>query len=74
MELTLKMDDGTVVKSKQFEITMTSISTTKNGTFARIGLSFFTDDTKFVNALFTEMRKKARFLQVNGRTLAAGVF
>ena len=74
MELTLKMDDGTVVKSKQFEITMTSISTTKNGTFARIGLSFFTDNAKLVNALFTEMRKKARFLQVNGRTLAAGVF
>ena len=24
--------------------------------------------------LVTEMRKKARFLQVNGRTLAAGVF
>lgn len=57
MELTLKMDDGTVVRSKQLEITMTSISTTKNGTFARIGLSFFTDDGKFVDALFTEIRK-----------------
>lgn len=57
MELTLKMDDGTVVRSKQLEITMTSISTTKNGTFARIGLSFFTDDGKFVDALFTEMHK-----------------
>lgn len=51
------MDDGTVVRSKQFEITMTSISTTKNGTFARIGLSFFTDNAKLVNALFTEMHK-----------------
>lgn len=57
MELTLKMDDGTVVRSKRLEITMTSISTTKNGTFARIGLSFFTDDGKFVHALFTEMNK-----------------
>ena len=73
MELTLKMDDGTVIRSKQLEITISSTST-KNGTFARIGVSFFTDDTKFVYALFTEMRKKARFLQVNGRTLAAGVF
>ena len=57
MELTLKMDDGTVVRSKQLEITMTSISTTENGIFARIGLSFFTDNTKFVDALFTEIRK-----------------
>lgn len=57
MELTLKMDYGTVVRSKQVEITMTSMSTTKNGTFARIGLSFLTDDAKFVNALLTEMHK-----------------
>lgn len=55
MELTLKMDDGTVVRSKQLEVVMTSMSTTKNGTFARIGLSFFTDNAKFVDALFTEM-------------------
>lgn len=56
MELTLKMDDGTVVRSRQFEITISSMST-KNGTFARIGLSFFTDNAKLVNALFTEMNK-----------------
>ena len=62
MELTLKMDDGTVIRSKQLEVVMTSMSTIKNGTFARIGLSFFTDNAKFVDALFTEMRKKARFL------------
>ena len=61
MELTLKMDDDTVIRSKQLEITISSMST-KNGTFARIGLSFFTDNAKFVDALFTEMRKKARFL------------
>ena len=61
MELTLKMDDGTVIRSKQLEITISSMST-KNGTFARIGLSFFTDNAKFVDALFTEMHKKARFL------------
>ena len=48
------MDDGTVIRSKQLEITISSMST-KNGTFARIGVSFFTDDTKFVDALFTEM-------------------
>ena len=57
MELTLKMDDGTVIRSKQLEVTMISMSTTKNGTFARIGLSFFTDNAKFVDALFTEMHK-----------------
>ena len=57
MELTLKMDDGTVIRSKQLEVTMTSMSTTKNDGIARIGISFFTDDAKFVNALFTEMRK-----------------
>ncbi len=57
MELTLKMDDGTVIRSKQLEVTMTSMSTTKNGTFARIGLSFFTDNAKFVDALFTETHK-----------------
>lgn len=57
MELTLKMDDGTVIRSKQLEVTMISMSTTKNGTFARIGLSFFTDNTKFLDALFTEIRK-----------------
>ena len=57
MELTLKMDDGTVIRSKQLEVVMTSMSTTRNGTFARIGLSFFTDNAKFVDALFTEMRK-----------------
>lgn len=55
MELTLKMDDDTVIRSKQLEVVMTSMSTTKNGTVARIGVSFFTDDTKFVDALFTEM-------------------
>lgn len=55
------MDDGTVIRSKQLEITISSMST-KKGTFARIGVSFLTDDTKFVDALFTEMRKKARFL------------
>lgn len=54
MELTVKMDDGTVVRSKQLEITISSTST-KNGTFARIGVSFFTDNAKLVNALFTEM-------------------
>ena len=58
MELTLKMDDGTVIRSKQLEVVMTSMSTIKNGTFARIGLSFFTDNAKFVDALFTEMRKR----------------
>lgn len=52
----MKMDDGTVVRSRQLEITSSSMST-KNGTFARIGVSFFTDDTKFVDALFTEMHK-----------------
>lgn len=57
MELTLKMDDGTVIRSKQLEVTMTSMSTTKNGTFARIGLSFFTDNAEFVDALLTEMHK-----------------
>ena len=57
MELTLKMDDGTVIRSKQLEITMTSMSVTKNGCIARIGISFLTYDAKFVNALFTEMRK-----------------
>lgn len=57
MELTLKMDDGTVIRSKQLEVTMTSMFTTKNGTFARIGLSFFTDNAKFVDALFTETHK-----------------
>ena len=56
------MDDGTVIRSKQLEVVMTSMSTTKNGTFARIGLSFFTDNAKFVDALFTEMHKKARLL------------
>ena len=60
-KVALKMDDGTVVRSRQFEITISSMST-KNGTFARIGLSFFTDNAKLVNALFTEMNKKARFL------------
>lgn len=61
MELTLKMDDGTVIRSKQLEITISSMFT-KNGTFARIGVSFLTDDTDFVDALLTEKHKKARFL------------
>ena len=37
----MKMDDGTVIRSKQLEIT----------------ISFFTDNAKLVNALFTEMHK-----------------
>ena len=56
-ELSLTLSDGTVIRSKQLELKMTSMSTTKNDGIARIGISFFTDDAKFVNALFTEMRK-----------------
>ena len=56
-ELILTLSDGTVIRSKQSEVAMTSMSTTSNDGIAIIGISFLTDDAKFVNALFTEMRK-----------------
>lgn len=51
------LSDGTVIRSKQSEVAMTSMSTTSNDGIAIIGISFLTDDAKFVNALLTEMHK-----------------
>ena len=51
------LSDGTVIRSKQLELKMTSMSTTKNDGIARIGISFLTDDAKFVNTLFTETNR-----------------
>lgn len=56
-ELSLTLSDGTVIRSKQSELEMTLMSITKNGGIVRIGISFLTDDAKFVNALLTEMHK-----------------
>lgn len=56
-ELSLVLSDGTVIRSKQSEVAMTSMSTTSNDGIAIIGISFLTDDAKFVNALLTEMHK-----------------
>lgn len=56
-ELSLTLSDGTVIRSKQSEVAMTSMSTTSNDGIAIIGISFLTDDAKFVNALLTEMHK-----------------
>lgn len=56
-ELILALSDGTVIRSKQLEVAMTSMSTTSNDSIAIIGISFLTDDAKFVNALLTEMHK-----------------
>lgn len=56
-ELILALSDGTVIRSKQLDVEMTSMSTTSNSGIAIIGISFLTDDAKFVNALFTEMNK-----------------
>ena len=56
-ELSLTLSDGTVIRSKQSEVAMTSMSTTSNSGIAIIGISFLTDDAKFVNALLTEMHK-----------------
>lgn len=56
-ELILALSDGTVIRSKQLEVEMTSMSTTSNSGIVIIGISFLTDDAKFVNALFTETYK-----------------
>lgn len=56
-ELSLVLSDGTVIRSKQSEVAMTSMSTTSNDGIAIIGISFLTDDGKFVDALFTEIHK-----------------
>lgn len=53
----MTLSDGTVIRSKQLEVAMTSMSTTSNDSIAIIGISFLTDDAKFVNALLTEMHK-----------------
>nr|DAH93614.1 MAG TPA: hypothetical protein [Bacteriophage sp.] len=56
-KLSLALSDGTVIRSKQLEVEMTSMSTTSNSSIIIIGISFLTDDAKFVNALLTEMHK-----------------
>lgn len=56
-KLILALSDGTVIRSKQLEVEMTSMSTTSNCGIAIIGISFLTDDAKFVNALFAGMHK-----------------
>ena len=53
----MALSDGTVIRSKQLKVEMTSMSTTSNSSIIIIGISFLTDDAKFVNALLTEMHK-----------------
>lgn len=57
MELTLKMDDGTIVTSEHFETESVSIDFL-NGGCTKVNVSFLTNDTATINALYAIMHKE----------------
>lgn len=48
--------DGTVIRSKTLEVDLVSVSTMYDNV-VKVGISFLTDDAKFVNALLAEIHK-----------------
>lgn len=57
MELTLKLDDGTIVTSGHFKAESVSIDFL-NGGCAKVNVSFLTDDTAAINALYAITHKE----------------
>lgn len=55
-ELSLTLSDGTVIGSKTLEVDLVSVSTMYDNV-VKVGISFLTDDAKFVNALLAEIHK-----------------
>lgn len=56
MELTLKLDDGTIIASGNFKVESSSLDFL-NGDCVKVDVSFLTNNAKAINALFAELHR-----------------
>lgn len=56
MELTLKLNDGTIIASENFKVESASLDSL-DGDRVKVGVSFLTNNAKAINALFAELHR-----------------
>ena len=56
MELTLKLNDGTIIASENFKVESSSLDFL-NGDSVKVDVSFLTNNPKAVNALLAELHR-----------------